>query len=273
MNTLNKTTIYKTPYTKLVDSEKCDLHSHTFFEFSICLCESYQNVIGGKEYTVKKGDVLLLRPQDCHSFFTKGAHLHRDVYVDVEMMKGICDIIDPALFTKISSEPLAVFFKLSEYNLQLLESKLNLLDKTLEKTPILLQTARANAVTEILTLWQQSVTEKSFAVRAPWLDDLLCRLNRDYYLQKGIEEIAESTHYSHGYVCRAFKKIMGISLKDYVENVKFSYATVMLLNSGNSITDISKKLNYSSPSNFIIAFKRKYGISPLQWRKLQKQNK
>jgi two-component system response regulator YesN len=79
----------------------------------------------------------------------------------------------------------------------------------------------------------------------------------------------ESTHYSHGYVCREFKKHVGKTLNEYVSDVKFSYAQAMLLNGETSVASVAEQLNYGSTTNFITAFKKKYGLTPAQWRKDQ----
>lgn len=269
MSILNDENIRKAPYTQIIVSNKCPIHSHTFFEFSICLKGQYKNIVNGSTLDIREGTVLLLRPQDSHYFYCESEHMHRDIYVYPNTLKTICDSIDPNLFDTLNNEPLSVFFQLSDYNLQLFENRMNLFNKTQGRQPLLLQTNHVSAVAEILALWQQHASEKNYAILAPWLDALLRRLNLDYYLSKSIEEISQSTNYSHGYVCRAFKKFMGVSLKEYVEDMKFSYATSLLLNSENNVATIAETLNYGSTSNFIIAFKRKYGITPLQWRKQQ----
>lgn len=269
MNILNETVIEKAPYTQLILSDTCPMHSHTFFEFSICLKGRYKNIVNGVTLDFERGTVLLLRPQDTHYFYCEREHMHRDIYVPAQTMRTVCDSIDPALFNRLSQAPLALFFRVSDYDLQLLENQMNLFNKAQGKDQLLLRTSHVSVVTGLLALWQRYAAEKNYAIPVPWLDVLLRRINTDEYMCKSIEEIAESTNYSHGYVCRSFKKFMGISLKEYVEDVKFSYAASMLLNSENNISQIAKQLNYCSTSNFINAFKRKYGVTPLQWRKQQ----
>ena len=270
-NVLNDAIIEHAPYTQLIISKTCPLHSHTFFEFSICLNGQYVNEINGNTYPIERGSILLLRPQDTHYFLCKDKHTSRDVYVHPHTLKNICDCIDPTLFEQFSNEPLSVCFRISDYDLQLLENKMNVFNNSKNVTPLFLKTSHASIIMDILTLWMQYKAEKHLPNLAPWLSSLIRQINTEEFLHKSIESIAEATNYSHGYVCREFKKHMGISLKEYVANVKFSYATTLLLSNDNSVSQIAEKLNDSSTSNFIIAFKRKYGVTPLQWRKEQKR--
>ena len=104
MNVLDFSEIEKSPYTKIVISDHCPLHCHTFFEFSICFEGNYTNVINGTNLKICKGSVILLRPQDAH-YFIKGAnHTHRDIYItkDSSSFKGNIKFIASGSFESLS---------------------------------------------------------------------------------------------------------------------------------------------------------------------------
>jgi len=266
MNILTYSEIENTPYTKIIISKTCPYHSHTFFEFSICLDGTYTNIINGVKINVIRGTVLLLRPQDSHYFINGEKHTHRDVYIVPEKMQALCNAIDANLYEKLSTEPLIINFNLPEFDLKLLEGKLNFFNYTDNKTLLTLNAAHASVITDILYLWQQYFFENASQYPS-WLYKLINNLKREEFFLKSIEEIAESTHYSHGYVCREFKKHIGESLLQYIIERKLSYAQALLTNNETSVASVADKLNYSSPTNFINAFKKQFGVSPAQWRK------
>lgn len=270
MNTLDHSEIHFTPFSKVVIVKKCPLHNHKFFEFTINLEGEYENNINGVAYKITKGTVILLRPEDQHRFLCEGSHTHRDVYVSVENMKTIAACIDKELYNELASTPLAVKFQLSHYQLELLESKLNLFNNTASSSELFLNLVHTNIVTEILLLWKQN-SNNNITLFPSWLSTLLHQLESETYFLKSVDEIIDNINYSHGYVCRQFKKYMNITLKDYMSNKKFDYAITLLQHKEAQISDIAKKLNYYSIQNFIIAFKKKYGLSPSQFRK-QKYN-
>lgn len=271
MNILDFNEIKKTPYTRLIISNDCPLHSHLFFEFSICLSGSVTNIINGKKYVIEKGQVLLLRPQDKHEFYCKSSHVSRDIYISVEQMKSVCDLIDPLLYEKINSQEFAIFFKLSDLNLQILENSLNFFNANNSCSTLSLRTAHLNAFLQLMNYWQQSKIKEENSSLPTWISLLIRQINSESLLTKNVAEIVKSTNYSHGYVCREFKKYMGVTLSDYVSETRFAYAMALLGDNDSSIAQISEKLNYCSTSNFIIAFKRRFGLSPAQWRKKEKQ--
>lgn len=63
-----------------------------------------------------------------------------------------------------------------------------------------------------------------------------------------------------------FKKDIGVNLSEYILSQRLSEATYMLANSDMSISAISELLQFSSQSHFTDRFKKKYGITPLQYR-------
>ncbi len=264
-NLLTEKDIVKNPYTRIVISKFCSHHYHTFFEFTFCTKGTYRNYINGEWVEMRKGRMLLLRPQDTHYFTADGTHTFRDIYISVEVMKSVCNSISPTLYAELEGTPLLVDFCLSDLQLQLLENKLNFLNEPANKNELALAVRHRNIITEIFDLWQQN-TERRQANIPTWLSLLLTQIGTSENLNKSVDELIESTHYSHGYVCREFKKHVGKTIQSYLNDARFSYALSILAGDG-SIAEVAEKLGYSDPSNFIVAFKNHFGITPAQWRK------
>lgn len=76
-----------------------------------------------------------------------------------------------------------------------------------------------------------------------------------------LQSAAEYAGYSSTYFSKYFQKIMGISFKSYVDQMKIMSAKSMLLE-GMTVTQVAKELSYDTPSSFCRAFKRIVGSSP-----------
>ncbi len=264
---LEEKDIAKNPYTRIVISKTCSHHVHTFFEFTICTKGSYLNCINDEKKTINQGRIMLLRPQDHHYFVSDGTHTFRDVYIMPSVMESICNAIDPNLFEKIQSTPLLIDFSIPEFQLRLLENKLNYLNEIKDTNNVSIKIRHRNIVMEILDLWQQ-YSQNSPTNMPEWLSFFITQLGTEQNIGKTVEELIVPTHYSHGYVCREFKKYMGKTLQNYINELRFAYA-LSLLAGDASISEIAEKLNYSDTSNFIFAFKNNFGITPKQWRNNQ----
>lgn len=81
-----------------------------------------------------------------------------------------------------------------------------------------------------------------------------------------IQDVADHVNLSRSYLSTTFKKYMGISLNHYILEAKLEEACSLLKYTNKSITEISNYLCFSSQSHFQSAFKKKYEITPLQYR-------
>lgn len=76
-----------------------------------------------------------------------------------------------------------------------------------------------------------------------------------------LEQLAEGSQYSKEYIAKLFRKHMGISISDYIQQTRIEEAKE-LLRQGKSCGDVACILNYTSQSYFIRQFKRQTGITP-----------
>lgn len=86
-----------------------------------------------------------------------------------------------------------------------------------------------------------------------------------------VVEIAEDLGVSKDYLSRIFKKTMGVTIKEYIVKQKLQYSIDLLVNTDESIEQISSVFGFSSQSHYAQCFKRKYGISPNTYRKKYKK--
>lgn len=82
-----------------------------------------------------------------------------------------------------------------------------------------------------------------------------------------VENLAEHLNISRVQLYRKVKAMMGISVSDYIGNIRLEKAKSMLENSALSISEIAYSTGFSSPNYFSTAFKNTYGTSPGSFRK------
>jgi len=82
--------------------------------------------------------------------------------------------------------------------------------------------------------------------------------------QISISHLAYYLNMSETNFCNSFKKIMGITPKEYITNLKMLEAKDLLRS--RNVTDVAYDLGYENISHFISLFKNKYGITPKQYK-------
>lgn len=65
----------------------------------------------------------------------------------------------------------------------------------------------------------------------------------------------------------AFKNYYGMPIYAFLLDYKMNYAKKMLVENKDNVAEISAQLGYSKSSHFIVAFKKKFGITPKQYSK------
>ncbi|HEX2938120.1 MAG TPA: AraC family transcriptional regulator [Ruminiclostridium sp.] len=83
-----------------------------------------------------------------------------------------------------------------------------------------------------------------------------------------ISELAYSLNMSDTNFCNSFKKVMGITPKEYITNLKLTHAKELLKD--QNVTEVAFDLGYENISHFIELFKKKYGITPKQFKSIGK---
>ena len=81
------------------------------------------------------------------------------------------------------------------------------------------------------------------------------------------EELATTIGYSYHYFRHLFKEQYGITLKQYVIELRIKHAKELLQETSQSISQIAGECGFSSTSRFISMFKQHVGESPLAFRK------
>ena len=86
-------------------------------------------------------------------------------------------------------------------------------------------------------------------------------------LQKiDLQQIADDVGISKSYMQKLFKHCEGISITEYIMNIKLEAACNMLKYSDKQINEISDYLCFGSVSYFSDLFKKKKGMSPTNFR-------
>ena len=82
-----------------------------------------------------------------------------------------------------------------------------------------------------------------------------------------VESVAESIGKSRSYLSRKFKSELGFQISDYIMRRKLEEAKVLLSYTDKSLSEISEYLCFSSQPYFQNVFKKKYGVTPGEYRK------
>jgi signal transduction histidine kinase/DNA-binding response OmpR family regulator len=83
----------------------------------------------------------------------------------------------------------------------------------------------------------------------------------------GVEDIAKDLGMSRVQLYRKVKALLGMSVNEYVQQVRLNKAKFLLRRDDLTVADIAYKVGFSSPTYFSTAFKGKYNQTPMEYKK------
>ena len=82
------------------------------------------------------------------------------------------------------------------------------------------------------------------------------------------EDLAQVSGYSVYHFHRIFKEIIGENINDYIRNTRLEKASnILLYNQHKNIETIAQDCGFSTSTGFSAAFKKRFNLTPKQWRK------
>ena len=85
-------------------------------------------------------------------------------------------------------------------------------------------------------------------------------------LAQPVEEVADACKLNRSYFSKLFKENMGCPPQKFLIRLRLSKAAELMKSSKASIGEISAACGYPNQLHFSRAFKKRYGVSPRQWR-------
>ncbi|GEM_PF-3184411 len=124
-----------------------------------------------------------------------------------------------------------------------------------------------NIIRELLILISNELTTNQ--ARNNTTQKILHYINKHYTENLTLTSIAETFGYSTSYITKLFRNSLGKGTVDYINDLRLAAACEYLISSNYTIGEISNRIGFSNQYYFDRLFKRKYGVTPKEFRKKQ----
>lgn len=91
-------------------------------------------------------------------------------------------------------------------------------------------------------------------------------IRSNYAQPLSLEQVAAEVHLTPEYFSRIFKEEMGITFVNYLTDVRLRHSVQMLETTALRVQDVAQAVGYFNVSYFSTSFKKKYGMSPYEYR-------
>lgn len=93
------------------------------------------------------------------------------------------------------------------------------------------------------------------------------------YTGINVEEIAERIHMSYSWFRKVFKEYTGFAPAQYIQELRLNKGKELLTNTSLSVKEIAFKTGFENPEYFFTVFRKKTGMTAIQYRTLTQRSK
>ena len=250
---------------QLINSRKLTdiCHAHDFFELIWLVRGSAVQRVNGEEKLCEEGNVCLLRPQDSHCFAGQTDELIVvSLSVERREFELFCNMYHARLAEEILKGEQPVCFEFDRSAMIDLPGERNDWVFTEYDCKFLLS-----------CLLKSCIDHTNCLEREHALPDMLSHaadeMKKTENLRKGIPAFTEISHYSQSHLSRLVQKHFGMSLKQYINELRMQRAYDDILLTDRPAQEIAEDLGFASFSHFRRIFKERFSETPASLRKRQ----
>lgn len=104
------------------------------------------------------------------------------------------------------------------------------------------------------------------------IDEIINIIEYNYDKNININTLAKNIYMNPSYLSRLFREEKGITLKEYILQKKIERAKELLRRKNISVKMVSNSVGFTDPLYFSRIFKRKTGLSPLEFKNIKYDN-
>lgn len=259
----------------LKDQFKGPFHAHRGMEFLLIHKGQGKLIVEQKSYEVTSGMLCVLQPYQFH-------HLQLEFTEDTPFVRSLIQF-EPLLYEAYFAQWPSLYATYKKFVNNILPSPCLYNLKESDQFHSVFQTWENRKQTNIeeaslflvsffyqlKSVWERYHNQaQSSAIRTPsQIERILAWLEGRYTEPLNLTRMASELHLSPYHISHRFKEWTGITLSEYLNERRLQEAVKLLTTTNDSIAQIGETIGLENCSYFCKIFKKKFGLSPHQYRK------
>lgn len=249
------------------DTEYFRPHSHNYYEIFLTLSDNIIHLINGSKNNLKRGTLLFIRDFDCHDYASADSNSFEFLNLSFSsetlfsLFEYLGEGLDRRLLLNSKFPPQITLFPRDTDRLY--HSFCSLINK---KNASLAKIEMRLLLANIFVKYFVSFSEADSGIPF-WLENACEQMKEPRNFIIGTSRLFEVTGKSREHTSREMKRYYGITVTEFINELRLNYAVNLMKQSNLSITDICFECGFSNLSWFYKLFSDKYGKTPASYKK------
>lgn len=238
-------------------------HRHDYSEIFWLTKGRCEHLIHGKSQVLKRGTLVLIRPDDVHSLrpLNSGESFEfTNLALSPEVFQRLRAAY-PEEFKRLYGQAMPVQVMLHPGGIETVNAIMRQL--------ALEQHSRLTLESAVLQLWKLCLSDSprtTDEAGPDWLQVALLKLEKPEVLNLGVPGLVKIAGRSHAHVSRCCQEAHGKTPSQLVNQTRMRLAAHWLRTTSLSVLEISLECGFHNPSQFHRLFKQAHGTSPRRYR-------
>ena len=254
-------------------------HFHTYFEAFYVYEGICQHEIAGQKRTLRMGDFCIIPPGTPHTISVQDRSIIVVMILSSEVIENVFK--NPTYY---KHNPLAEFFlqniRYSADNSYLMihtgndqEIKDLIIEMMLESVnkyreyDAILYAQFAIFFAKLIRYYESTIEIPSQNQQRTELAYDIIAYIQEHHNSITLNDVADHYNYTPEYTSRFVKKTTGKTFMELLTDSRMKHAVSLLKSTNLSVTDVAFQVGYENVENFIRTFRKKYGMTPTDYRK------
>ena len=252
------------------DTEYFRPHYHDYYELFLLLEGQAVHCVNGAQIPLKRGDLVLIRPSDRHDYVPrsgKAFSMLNITFTAATVEQLLLYLGDGFGAERLLNAPLPPSRALNDAAFDYVIGQMSAIRALDTADRPRIKTAIRVLLFRIFTRFFGTSAEGSDTKLPLWLARLCADMRKDGNFIHGIDRMLSLTDKSREHVSRSVKKHLGVTLSEFINDLRLNFIANMLQNSNHGVADIVFESGFGNLSWAAELFRKKYGVTMSEYRK------